>query len=316
MNTVTIPDGISTVEEDAFYECNNLTKIIIRGKRTYVDTDFASYCSDNLKIYCYKALSNYHYLSIYYNCSILDIYVNINKDSIRLNMGYSTQLKATVYNATNANVVWSVANSTIASVSKTGYVTAKKSGTTKVTAKYVKDGAQYTDTCIVYVNKPYITGSSDIYLKQKTKYLVHNRGKKTVKWSVKNKKIATIDNNGKLTAKKMGSTSVIANVGGIKLSYKIYVYGPNLGYTDCEITVGFSKYNYVYPSSVYKKVTWKSRNSRIVSVNKKGEMKAKRPGSCWIYAKTAGKTLKCFVVSKKNEYKCSSVDKLSDVSNG
>lgn len=47
-----------------------------------------------------------------------------------------------------------------------------------------------------------------------------------------------------------------------------------------------------------KKVTWKSGNTSIATVNSKGLVKAKRGGSTTIMAKVDGKTLKCTVVFK------------------
>lgn len=53
-----------------------------------------------------------------------------------------------------------------------------------------------------------------------------------------------------------------------------------------------------------KKVKWKSSKSKVVKVNKKGKIKGKKQGSALIYAKVAGKKLKCKVtVIKLNKKK-------------
>ena len=47
--------------------------------------------------------------------------------------------------------------------------------------------------------------------------------KKTVKWSTKNKKIATVSKKGKVTAKKIGTTKIQAKVGKKKFTCKVIV---------------------------------------------------------------------------------------------
>ena len=47
--------------------------------------------------------------------------------------------------------------------------------------------------------------------------------KGTVKWSSKNKKIATVDKKGKVTGKKAGTTYITAKCGKYKLTTKVIV---------------------------------------------------------------------------------------------
>jgi hypothetical protein len=42
-----------------------------------------------------------------------------------------------------------------------------------------------------------------------------------------------------------------------------------------------------------RKVKWSSSNKKIATVTSKGKVTAKRPGSCYIYAKVRGKRYKC-----------------------
>ena len=50
-----------------------------------------------------------------------------------------------------------------------------------------------------------------------------------------------------------------------------------------------------------KSVTWKSKNKKIVSVNKKGKIKAKKSGSTKVIAKVGKKNYKCKVTVKKQK---------------
>ena len=48
-----------------------------------------------------------------------------------------------------------------------------------------------------------------------------------------------------------------------------------------------------------KKVKWKSSNKKVVSVSKKGKLKAKKPGKATITARVRGKKLKCKVIVER-----------------
>ena len=84
--------------------------------------------------------------------------VSLDKSSLTLNEGEEGQLTATVSpsDASNPRVTWSSSNTTVASVSTKGLVTAKKEGIAVITVK-TKDETNkiggYTATCSVVVNK-------------------------------------------------------------------------------------------------------------------------------------------------------------------
>jgi len=83
--------------------------------------------------------------------SVAVSYVDLDKGSLRLRVGATETLVATVEpsNATNKNVTWSTSNPSVASVSN-GAVTGTGAGTATITAT-TQDGGK-TDTCAVTVN--------------------------------------------------------------------------------------------------------------------------------------------------------------------
>ena len=85
--------------------------------------------------------------------------VALNKTTLTLDIGKTSNLKATVYpsNAANKKCTWSSSNTSVATVDSNGKVTAKKAGTATIT---VKTSNGKTATCKVTVNlpAPQITG--------------------------------------------------------------------------------------------------------------------------------------------------------------
>lgn len=82
--------------------------------------------------------------------------VKLNKTSARLLKGKTLQLKATVSpgNATDRTVTWSSSNTAAATVDKNGKVTAKKTGTAKITVTTKDGGKKAICTVTVYERVP------------------------------------------------------------------------------------------------------------------------------------------------------------------
>jgi uncharacterized protein YjdB len=80
--------------------------------------------------------------------------VSVSPTSATLNVGGTQQLTATVSpsTASNQNVTWSSSNTSVATVSNTGLVTAVAAGSATITVR-TSDGG-YTATCSVTVNAP------------------------------------------------------------------------------------------------------------------------------------------------------------------
>ena len=80
--------------------------------------------------------------------------ITMSTSKATIKQGKTLQLKATVSSdATNKKITWSSSNTGVATVSSTGLVTAKKVGTTTITAK-AQDGSGKQATCVITVNNP------------------------------------------------------------------------------------------------------------------------------------------------------------------
>jgi len=90
--------------------------------------------------------------------------ITLDKTTLSLKPGTTAQLTATIKpeGATNQNISWKSDNTTVATVSGTGLVTAKKAGSAKITVT-TEDGGK-TATCTVYARNECPAGAVDLGL--------------------------------------------------------------------------------------------------------------------------------------------------------
>ena len=122
-------------------------------------------------------------------------------------------------NATNKTVTWTSSDESVATVDNNGKVTSKKIGSTIITVTS-QDGNKKA-TCTVTV-KEALAGIplESISLPEKEEielgntltltptFNPENATNKTVTWTSSDESVATVDNNGKVTSKKIGSTTI------------------------------------------------------------------------------------------------------------
>ena len=137
------------------------------------------------------------------------------------NKDASKTLKATVSpaNASYAkDIKWSSNKPNVATVTSKGTVTPKKNGACWIYAK-AKDGSDVVSKCLVIVgsqvknikiSKTSVTLKPKQTMTLKVTYNPTDAVYKKVQWTTSNKKIATVNSKGKVTAKKKGSCYITA----------------------------------------------------------------------------------------------------------
>ncbi len=242
--------------------------------------------------------------------------VSISPNSLSMSKGGKASLKA-IFNpsdATNKKVTWSSSNESIATVSSNGVVTAKSVGTTTITVKTNDGGYKATTKVTVKSDTIPVTGisvtpSNLTMIKGKSSTLTatvspSNATNKSVLWTSSNESIATVDSNGKVTAKGVGTTTIVAKTsdGGYKGVVNITVKSdviPVTGVTISPKNIFMKKGATVLVSSTItpsnatnKKVTYKSSNTSVAIVDSSGIVKGVGVGSATITVTTAsgGKT--------------------------
>ena len=139
--------------------------------------------------------------------------IKLSAKKLTLKQNATKQLKATLDKNATDKVTWSSSNKKVATVDKNGVVTAVKKGTVTITAK--TSGGKKA-TCKVTVKVP----ATKVKL-NKTKATVAKGRTLTLKatmtpssstdkltWTSSNKKVATVDKNGKVKALKKGTATI------------------------------------------------------------------------------------------------------------
>ena len=237
--------------------------------------------------------------------------VTLSKTAEELVIGNTLQLSATVSpsNATDKTVAWSSSNSTVASVSPTGLVTAKAEGSANITASCGGKSA----TCKITVKKPAVAvtsvelDKSEITLDAEETYTLKatvkpdNATDKSVTWASSKTDVATVDNNGKVTGVNNGVASVTASSGGKSASCKVNVVvtvkSISLSQTSASLGVDetMTLTATVSPDNAADKtVTWSTSDGSVATVNH-GVVTAKKIGTATITAKSGDKSATCSI---------------------
>ena len=139
-------------------------------------------------------------------------------------------------------------------------------------------------------------------------------GDKTVKWSSSNEAVATVDSNGKVTAKKAGTAVITATSSNGKTASctvtvkqkEIAITGIGLNKSTTSLTEGESEIltATIAPSNATgdKTVKWSSSNEAVAAVDSNGKVTAKKAGTAVITVTSSnGKSASCTVTVKQKD---------------
>ena len=172
--------------------------------------------------------------------------VSLNKTALQLKAGENETLIATIRptDATNKNVTWTSSDTDVASVHD-GLVTAKKAGTAVITV--ITEDGNFTAVCAVTVTQP-VTGV-ELNKSSLTLQVGESEGllaavlpddaiNKQVVWTSSNSSVASVSQNGAVTALKVGTAVITVTTadGGFTATCAVTVVPnkielkPGLGY--------------------------------------------------------------------------------------
>ena len=237
--------------------------------------------------------------------------ITLDRKSIYVGAGAEFNLKATVQSEyPNEKVTWKSSDNSVATVTD-GKVRALKNGKAVITASIVSGKKA---SCTVFVNSSSVASitldkTSTSVNKGNTTTLTATIApdtvtNKKVTWSSSDKTVASVDQNGTVKGLKGGTAVITAKAAnGLKATCTVKVVVPVTKITLDTNSVSLKKGTTqtltatITPSyATYKKVTWSTSDSSVVSVNQSGLIKGLKTGTAAITAKSSnGKTAKCTV---------------------
>lgn len=229
--------------------------------------------------------------------------ISLNKSTTSILVGSSETLINTISpaTATNKDVIWSSSNTSVATVDSNGKVTAKKVGTTVITAT----SSGYSSTCTVTVvstvglksisiNKSSLTIKEQASSTLSVSYNPSNATNKKITWKSSNTGVAKVDSNGRVTGVSAGSATItaVSNDGGYVATCKVTVEAlskkvNNVSLDKNELTITAGEETTlkatINPSyAENKKVKWESSDEKIVKVDENGKVTAIKKGTAEI----------------------------------
>ncbi|MBO4250750.1 MAG: Ig-like domain-containing protein [Paludibacteraceae bacterium] len=142
--------------------------------------------------------------------------VSLNKTSLTLYLGQSEILEATVSPETaDPEVTWSSADATIATVDEFGEVTAIKAGSTKIKATSA-DGNKYKECSLTVKEYDLTVSPTSKTLVVGETFTIQGKlnpadDEAIINWESSDESVATVDDNGEVTALKAGSATIKAS---------------------------------------------------------------------------------------------------------
>ena len=251
--------------------------------------------------------------------------VTLDRQTLGMTEGETASLAATVApaNASDKSVSWASSAKEVATVDTEGKVTAVTAGEATITVT-TKDGGK-TASCKVTVAAATIavTGINvdpeELYLVEGTSASVkatvapENATDKSVTWTSGSTEVATVDENGNVTAVKAGETTVTVTTkdGGKTASCKVTVTAKPVSVTGvkldkAELTLKEGESAALTATvepvgATNKKVSWSSNNASVATVDAEGKVTAVSSGEAAIIVTTedGGHTATCTVTVLK-----------------
>ena len=249
--------------------------------------------------------------------------VHLNLTAITLDEGVSQTLRATINPSDTTDdktLTWKSSNTNVATVDQEGKVTAVKEGVATITVTTVNGRRA---ECKITVNKPSENIPIESVSLDKTTLTLEEQeaetlvatinpsdttDDKTLTWKSSNPEVATVDNNGKVTAVKDGTTTItVTTVNGKEATCTVTVtkkpvpiesVSLNKTTLTLEEQQAETLVATINPSDTTDDttLTWKSNNPEVATVDQEGKVTAIKEGSATITVTTVnGKEATCTV---------------------
>ena len=256
--------------------------------------------------------------------------ITLDKSFTYINVGSYVDIIATTTKdtASNKNIIWKSSNEAIAKVDQSGRVTGVAYGTAVITA-VAEDGGGATASCVVQVIEPVtsiVINPSELNMLAGDKQLVtativpSTATVKALKWESSDSSVATVDQDGEITAVSGGKCRIYAySTDGNNISAYCTVYVTNkalatkltLNSSDIKIKIGEHRQLTVksIPEKLTEELGWYSTDTGIVTVDQKGNIVGIAEGvaNIVVYGKESGVETSCKVTVESDTVKATSI---------
>ena len=236
--------------------------------------------------------------------------ITISGYSQNMSVGDTSRLTATT-NPAGVGVTWSSSNPTVVSVDSSGYIHAVSEGFAIITAT-ANDGSGTSGTCTIMVsavkaesveiNRSSLTLTVGGTQTLKATVEPDDAANKTVVWSYSNPQVASVSSAGVVTAIAPGTAVITVTTvdGSLTDSCTVTVQGEVssivLDRTVVSLKVSeTSKLGATTAPQEGAKITWKSSDTKVVSVSADGTIRGVSPGTATITATCGDVSATCTV---------------------
>ena len=235
--SINIPASLTSIGDSAFGNCNSLTGILIpEGVNDIGEYPFPN----NVSIYCYEYTyaqfwaDDHGYTFVLLDNGELSDDMVVTLPTTRTVMaGTVSKMGENIFPITEElTIVWSSSNTNVADISENGLLTAYKAGTTTVTLSAGGKTAQCTVTVVQGAESFEIT--EDIYVEttktiQVTPFnIIPADATLELNWAVGNTLNATVSSTGLITGKAVGETTLTVTdaISGLTRTATIHICYP------------------------------------------------------------------------------------------
>lgn len=238
----------------------------------------------------------------YANVTVSNSENYLELSSSHISMGIGESRYASYKTNISGSISWSSSNSSVVSVNRYGYITAKKAGSAYITASIdgksasmyvtVKDnGYLYFDTSSINL------GVGDI------DYLNPITNLSGLSYSSSNSSVVSVSTTGKITAKKIGTATITVRASGYSDTIKINVSEtPYITFNASSINLNVNGTTKLNVNTNLNNLYWRSSNTSVVSVDQKGNITGKSVGTAIITASSNGYSNSIYVTVLNNGY--------------
>lgn len=223
--------------------------------------------------------------------------IELNKNKIELNgKGLKETLNVVLtpnLTSSDKTITWTSSDTSVSTVSSNGTVTSVGKGTATITAT-TSNGLTATSEVVVTIptSSVSINGNKELTMNINTTNILTavvnpSDTSDTLTWSSSNNEIVNVSNTGLVTAKNAGTATITAISGSKEDQITIHVVVPVTSFdlvsnSDIKVLKGTTStvVTKINPTNATdQKITWKSQNETIASVNEDGIITALKQGN-------------------------------------